>query len=89
MKKNNNPPMEELLTAIVVYQQETIQMLQAILLAITPPEVLVRKDSAETKKELNVSDSTLYRWRIQGYIKFEKIKGKIYYFINTLRKKDK
>ena len=36
-------------------------------------------DSADLKQEFNLSDSTIYRWRRDGKIKFIKIGGKYYY----------
>lgn len=88
MKKKNNFSLEDLLIAIFQLFEEMVIVLKERLPVTVISKETDYKDAADTKKELKVSDSTLYRWRKEGLINYKVNKGKIYYdILSVLRRK--
>lgn len=87
MKNKNNFTIEDLLFYIANSYQELTDLLKERLPIPVNHHETDYRDTADTKQVLNVSDSTLYRWRKEGLIDFIIKKGKIYYDISSVLKK--
>ena len=89
MKKKNNFQLEDLVVILIEMFTEIRDLLQA---NPSTPQVSNDpdyQDAADTKRKLNVSNSTRYRWRKEGIIDYQIKKGKIYYDIaSVLRKRN-
>ena len=88
MKKKNNFQLEDLMLILIESHQELIDLLQQRQLIPATSGDTDYRDAADTKQKLNVSDSTLYRWRKEGLIDYKIIKGKIYYDILSVLRKE-
>jgi len=89
MKKKNNFNLEDLMIIMIESFQGLVEVLKERHLIPTTPDDSDYRDAADTKQKLNVSDSTLYRWRKEGIIDYQIKKGKIYYDIaSVLRKRN-
>ncbi|WP_379969190.1 hypothetical protein [Epilithonimonas sp. UC225_85] len=89
MKNKNDFKLENLFIFMINSFNEITQMLNDRLPMSTNSDDTDYRDAADTKRRLNVSDSTLYRWRKEGIIDFQIRKGKIYYDIASVLKKRK
>lgn len=88
MKNKNNFTLEDLFLYIATCLKELTDLLKERLPMPVHPQETDYRDAADTKIELKISDSTLYRWRKEGEIDYIIKKRKIYYDISSvLRKK--
>ena len=87
MKKNNNFQLEDLVVILIEMFTEIRDLLKANPSIPQASNDTDYQDAADTKRRLNVSNSTLYRWRREGLIDYQIKKGKIYYDILSVLKR--
>ena len=87
MKKNNNFQLEDLVVILIEMFTEIRDLLKANHSIPQASNDTDYQDAADTKRRLNVSNSTLYRWRREGLINYQIKKGKIYYDILSVLKR--
>lgn len=89
MKNKNNFTMKDILLYIADMHKELIDMLKERFPIPVNHDETDYRDASDAKRELKVSDSTLWRWRKEGLIDFVIRKGKIYYDISSVLRKKK
>lgn len=87
MKNQNNSKLEDIFIFLINSINEFKEVLKERLPVPVDSKETDYRDSSDTKRKLNVSDSTLYRWRKEGIIDYQIKKGKIYYDIASVVKK--
>ena len=89
MKNKNNFTMKDILLYIADMHKELIDMLKERFPIPVNHDETDYRDASDAKRELKVSDSTLWRWRKEGLIDFVIRKGKISYDISSVLRKKK
>ncbi len=88
MKNKNNFQLEHLMVILIDMFTEIRDLLKNRSSTPQASNETDYRDAADTKQELKVSDSTLFRWRKEGLIDYKIKKGKIYYdILSVLGKK--
>lgn len=86
MKNKKAFKIADLLIALIESHREMLDILRKGFPQLPTTDKSFYKDAADTKCELHVSDSTLYRWRKEGLIDYTIMKGKIYYDTTSILK---